>query len=494
MENLIAFTIELIEPVHGEIIVQLEFFEEHIIPSDRSAGRLQKETIKNYIIPIKPKIIMAPSPKPVNTFQKVSETFTTFFESSISGGVILILCTACAMVWANSPYAQSYFSLWEYRLSIGIGEFALSKTLHHWINDGLMAVFFFMVGLEIKRELMVGELSSSKKAMLPIVAAIGGMIGPALIYAAFNAGSPAISGWGIPMATDIAFALGVLALLGDRIPVILKVFLAALAIVDDMGAVLVIAIFYTSELALPALILGGAIFFLLLAANKMNVRSPIVYVILGIGLWFCFLKSGVHATVAGVLLATAIPVTTKINKRKFLADTKSAINELEDDQSTKSENELIHAVAALSEDAQSPLHRFEHALQPYVAFLIMPLFAVANAGVALHTGMMSSMFSPVSLGIIVGLIIGKQTGIVVFTWLAVHARIAVLPDMMSWKLIYGVSWLCAIGFTMALFIAGLAFEDEATLNTAKIAILLASSIAGIIGLVLLRWSSEWRLE
>jgi NhaA family Na+:H+ antiporter len=357
-----------------------------------------------------------------------------------------------------------------------------------------MAVFFFMVGLEIKRELLVGELSSLKKAMLPIVAAIGGMIGPALIYTAFNAGTPAVSGWGIPMATDIAFALGVLALLGDRIPVILKVFLAALAIVDDMGAVLVIAIFYTSELALPALLFGGAIFILLLLANKMNLRSPIVYFVLGVGLWFCFLKSGVHATVAGVLLATTIPVTTKINKRKFLAEAKSAINELEDDQSTKSENELIHTVAALSEDAQSPLHRFEHALQPYVAFFIMPVFAVANAGVALQSGIISSMFSPVSLGIIAGLIIGKQTGIVLFTWLAVQAGIAALPDMMSWKMIYGVSWLCAIGFTMALFIAGLAFDDEAALNTAKIAILIASSIAGIVGLVLLRRSSKKRLE
>jgi len=437
---------------------------------------------------------MASLPKPIEALQKVSNTFTTFFESSISGGVILLLCTACAMVWANSPYAQSYGELWEYRVSIGIGQFGLSKTLHHWINDGLMAVFFFMVGLEIKRELLVGELSSLKKAMLPIVAAIGGMIGPALIYTAFNAGTPAVSGWGIPMATDIAFALGVLALLGDRIPVILKVFLAALAIVDDMGAVLVIAIFYTSELALPALLLGGAIFILLLLANKMNLRSPIVYFVLGVGLWFCFLKSGVHATVAGVLLATTIPVTTKINKRKFLAEAKSAINELEDDQSTKSENELIHTVAALSEDAQSPLHRFEHALQPYVAFFIMPVFAVANAGVALQSGIISSMFSPVSLGIIAGLIIGKQTGIVLFTWLAVQAGIAALPDMMSWKMIYGVSWLCAIGFTMALFIAGLAFDDEAALNTAKIAILIASSIAGIVGLVLLRRSSKKRLE
>lgn len=439
-------------------------------------------------------ITMAPLPKPIGTLQKVSNTFTTFFESSISGGVILLFCTACAMVWANSPYAQSYFELWEYRVAIGIGKFGLSKTLHHWINDGLMAVFFFMVGLEIKRELLVGELSSPKKAMLPIVAAIGGMIGPALIYAAFNAGTPAISGWGIPMATDIAFALGVLALLGDRIPAILKVFLAALAIVDDMGAVLVIAIFYTSDLALPALLLGGVIFILLLAANKMNVRSPAVYFVLGAGLWLCFLKSGVHATVAGVLLAATIPVTTKINKQKFLTETKSAINELEDDQSTKSENELIHTVAALSEDAQSPLHRFEHALQPYVAFLIMPLFAVANAGVTLHPGLMSSLFSPVSLGIIVGLIVGKQTGIVVFTWLAVRAKMAALPDMMSWKMIYGVSWLCAIGFTMALFIAGLAFVDEATLNTAKLAILLASSIAGIIGLVLLRGGSGRKLE
>ncbi|MDP1676743.1 MAG: Na+/H+ antiporter NhaA [Bacteroidota bacterium] len=415
-----------------------------------------------------------------------SETFNDFFHSSTSGGIVLLVCTAIALLWANSPWSDSYFSLWEEHFSIGVGNVTLSKTLLHWINDGLMVIFFFFVGLEIKREILVGELSSFKKAMLPIIAAVGGMIGPALIYLAFNSGDSELSqGWGIPMATDIAFALGILALLGDKVPSGLKIFLAALAITDDMGAVLVIALFYTSELSLLMLAIGGGFVLLLILANRFNVRSTAVYVLLGIGLWFCFLKSGVHSTIAGVILAMTIPVQSKIDKKRFLEETKLAVDDLENNISIRSENELIHKVASLSEEVQSPLHRFEHALHPYVAFLIMPVFALANAGVKIEGNVFDALSSPVGLGVALGLIIGKQIGVFSFVWIAVKTKIAALPHNVSWGMIYGTTWLCAIGFTMALFIASLAFKTNEPLVISKIAILFASSLSAVVGLILL---------
>ncbi len=416
----------------------------------------------------------------------LSETFKDFFHSSTSGGIVLLVCTAIALVWANSLWSDSYFFLWEEHLSIGVGSLVLSKTLLHWINDGLMVVFFFFVGLEIKREILVGELSSLKKAMLPIIAAIGGMIGPALIYLAFNSQYPESShGWGIPMATDIAFALGILALLGDRVPSGLKIFLAALAIADDMGAVLVIALFYTSELSFLMLAIGGGFLLLLIIANRFNVRSTAIYTILGIGLWFCFLKSGIHPTIAGVLLAMTIPVRKKINTEHFVAETTLAIHELKKNDDPKSENELIHTIASLSEEVQSPLHRFEHALHPYVAFLIMPIFAMANAGVRIEGNILNALFSPVGLGVSLGLILGKQIGIFSFVWIAVKTKLAALPKNVSWGMIYGTTWLCAIGFTMALFIASLAFTSNEQLIISKIAILFASTLSAVVGLIVL---------
>jgi NhaA family Na+:H+ antiporter len=416
----------------------------------------------------------------------ITETFKDFFHSSTSGGIVLLICTAVALLWANSPWSESYFTLWEEHFSIGIGSAVLSKTLLHWINDGLMVIFFFFVGLEIKREILVGELSSLKKAMLPILAAVGGMIGPALIYLFFNpAGSDTAHGWGIPMATDIAFALGILALLGDKVPPGLKIFLAALAIADDMGAVLVIALFYTSELSLTMLAAGGVFILLLIAANRFNVRSSAIYTILGIGLWFCFLKSGIHATIAGVLLAMTIPVSRKIDKEQFIDESTSALRDLKNNTDRKSANELIHKVAALSEEVQSPLHRFEHALHPFVSFLIMPVFAIANAGVKIEGSVTDALLSPVGLGVALGLMAGKQIGIFSFVWIAVKAKVAALPENVSWGMIYGTTWLCAIGFTMALFIASLAFTTEEPLIISKIAILFASSISAVIGLFIL---------
>lgn len=416
----------------------------------------------------------------------LSETFKDFFQSNTAGGIVLVICTAVALLWANSPLSGTYFSLWEEHVSIGIGGTSLSKSLLHWINDGLMVIFFFLVGLEIKREILVGELSSLKKAVLPIIAAIGGMIGPALIYLLFNFHDPELSrGWGIPMATDIAFALGILALLGDKIPAGLKVFLAALAIADDMGAIIVIAVFYAGDLSLPMLAGSGIFLILLVLSNRFNVRSTAVYVLLGIGMWFCFLKSGVHATISGVLLAMTIPVRSKIDTAQFLNEASAAIDELNENRRSKNENELIHRVAALSEEVQSPLHRFEHALHPYVAFLIMPVFALANAGVKIEGSIIGALLSPVGLGITLGLIIGKQVGILSFVWLSVKTKLAALPENVSWSMIYGTTWLCAIGFTMALFIANLAFTTNEPLIVSKIAILFASLISAIIGVILL---------
>lgn len=417
---------------------------------------------------------------------KLSESFNAFLKGSTSGGIVLLLCTAAAMLWANSPWSESYTAVWEQHVSLSFGEASLSKTLLHWINDGLMVIFFFFVGLEIKREILVGELSSFKKSFLPLIAALGGMIGPALIYLLFNAGDLETSnGWGIPMATDIAFALGILALLGNKVPTGLKVFLAALAIADDMGAVLVIALFYTQELSFGILAAGGGFFLLLLIANRMNIRSTAVYTLLGIGLWFCFLKSGVHATIAGVLLAATIPVRSKIHTEQFISDTRESVDALERRKGHSEENEQIHEIAALSEAVQSPLHRFEHALQPYVAFFIMPIFALANAGVTIQGSVLDALLSPVGLGVSLGLIIGKQAGIFAFVWAAVRMNLAVLPAHVSWGMMYGMTWLCAIGFTMSLFIAGLAFNNPEPLIVSKIAILCASAVSAVVGYAIL---------
>lgn len=424
--------------------------------------------------------------RPSKIISKMSGTFSAFFRSNTSGGIVLVLCAAAALIWSNSPWSRYYVELWEQQVSIGIGTLQLSKPLLHWINDGLMVIFFFFVGLEIKREMLVGELSSLQKAALPVIAAIGGMIGPALIYTAFNHHLPdSANGWGIPMATDIAFALGILALLGNRVPAGLKIFLAALAIADDMGAVIVIALFYTQEISLMMLAAGGGFLLLLFAANRWNIRSTAVYTVLGIGLWFCFLKSGVHATISGVLLAATIPVRSKIDTEQFLKKTASAVNALERQKGSSHENELVHHIAALSEEVQSPLHRFEHALQPVVAFFIMPVFALANAGVVIEGSVVDALVSPVGLGVSLGLIIGKQAGIFSFVWCAVKLNIAELPHSVTWSMIYATTWLCAIGFTMSLFIAGLAFTTETPLVLSKIAILASSTISACAGFFIL---------
>lgn len=420
--------------------------------------------------------------------------FKAFMEAQWAAGILLLSCSVIALVWANSPWAESYEHLWHIPVEIGFGEARLSASLLHWVNDGLMVVFFFVVGLEIKREILVGELASPRQAALPIMAAIGGMAVPAAIYAALNWGQPSMSGWGVPMATDIAFALGVLALLSRGLPPSLFVFLAALAIADDLGAVLVIAIFYTSSISWVALAIAAALLLGMVALNSSGVRSPIPYAVLGVGVWLAFLHSGVHATIAGVLAAMTIPVRTRIDSTQFLASSREILDHFEDAAEESKESTIVNekryaAVEALEnacERAQTPLQRLEHGLLPWVNFLILPIFALGNAGVSLGGDIGETLASPTSLGIVLGLVLGKQIGVLGFSWLSVKLGLASLPSGARWLHVWGVACLAGIGFTMSLFVAMLAFGTGDDLSRAKTGILLASLIAGVVGALVLR--------
>jgi NhaA family Na+:H+ antiporter len=425
--------------------------------------------------------------------------FRRFAGTASAGGIVLLVATAVALVWANSPWRDTYHHLWETPLTLGVSEWSARWTLHHFINDGLMAVFFFLVGLEIKREMLAGELKTIRSAALPMIAALGGMVVPATLYALINRAGTGMPGWGVPMATDIAFALGVLALLGDRVPIGLKVFLAALAIVDDIGAVLVIAVFYSSGVSLTALLVAGALLALTAGFNRAGIRRPGAYAVLGIALWAAVLASGIHATIAGVLLAMAIPVRTQVNESVFLAGARQALDDFDaaavetaNDPDTSILSNSDHHTALeelenLAELAQPPLIRMEHALHGVVAFGIMPLFALANAGVSLDgEALRSGLTSQVAIGALVGLLVGKPLGIAGFSWLAVRRGLATLPAGVTRRMLAGAGILGGIGFTMALFIAGLAFPDTRQLDAAKLGILGASALAGVIGYMLLR--------
>jgi NhaA family Na+:H+ antiporter len=434
--------------------------------------------------------------KRVRPVEKIVRPFQEFASRASSGGILLIAAAIVALVWANSPWGDSYTGLWATKLSVGLGSFSLEKDLTHWINDGLMAIFFLVVGLEIKREILVGELSSPRRAALPIAAAIGGAVLPAMIYLAINFGTEGIAGWGIPMATDIAFALGVLALLGNRAPLGLKVFVTALAIVDDILAVTIIAFFYTSDVSWSALTIGGVFLIALVVANLAGVGKPLVYSLLGIGLWLAFLQSGVHATIAGVLLAMTVPASSFIDTGEFLKRSRSLLNRFEqagergDAVLTNDERQgALHALNRTNEDVEPPLQEMEHALHPWVVFAIMPLFALANAGVVLGENFAATLLNPVSLGIVAGLLLGKQFGITLFAWLAVKSGISEVPRGVGWLHIYGAGWLAGIGFTMSLFISDLAFTNSPLLDVAKLGILTASLIAGVVGWSVIRRTS-----
>lgn len=434
-----------------------------------------------------------PPPPPPSPIERLLSPFGRFMHTESSGGVVLIASTIVALIAANTSLAHGYHALWETPISLRLGPYAFETSLHHWINDGLMAVFFFLVGLEIKREVLVGELASMRRAAFPIAGALGGMVVPALIFVAFNLGGPGASGWGIPMATDIAFALGVLALVGSRVPAPLKIFLAALAIADDIGAVLVIAIFYTAGINVGALMLGLGLLVALAIFNRLGARRPYIYIVLGLAVWLCFMRSGVHATVAGVLVAMTIPARTRIDTGEF-SDRSRRLLDAFDAAGPEGENILTNraqqaAIVELentAEAAQAPLQWIEHGLQPWVSFVIIPLFALANAGVELGGDLAQAFGSPVTLGVLLGLLVGKPLGITLFAWLATKLKLASIPAGCGWRQLQGVAVLGGIGFTMSLFVTGLAFTDELRVMEAKVGIFAASLGAALIGWAMLR--------
>ena len=424
--------------------------------------------------------------------------FQQFTGLQASGGILLLAAAALALLWANSSWSDSYFELWETYLSFSLDGMSLKHTLLHWVNDGLMVVFFFLVGLEIKREVLVGELASFRRAALPLTAAVGGMALPALIYTIFNLGRPGEAGWGIPMATDIAFVLGILTLLGSRVPVSLKVFFTALAIADDLGAVLVLALFYSGEISWVALGAGAVFLAVLIVLNRGRVRNPLPYALLGVGLWLAFLQSGIHPTIAGVLLAMTIPSRTAVRGEAFMAQCSAALRGLGPDgvgsAGGRRQQAAAQTLEVIAERIQSPLQRMERALNPWVAYLVVPIFALANAGVALGGNLLEAITQPISLGIILGLLLGKSLGITFFSWAAVKTGLADLPQGVKWPQLFAASWLAGIGFTMSLFIASSAFDEPAILDLAKMDILIASVLAALIGFALIVVTSPRHAE
>ena len=404
----------------------------------------------------------------------------TFLATEASGGIVLLLATIVALLWANSPWSEGYNGVWETEVVLKVGGFEMAEDLRHWVNDGLMTLFFFVVGLEIKRELVVGELNDARKAMLPVFGALGGMVGPAALYLAFNAGSSGSSGWGIPMATDIAFAVGVLAVLGPRIPPGLKVFLLSLAIVDDIGAIAVIALFYAGDLDPGWLLLAAGLLLLLVLLRRLKVFWVPVYAMLGTVVWFATFQSGVHATIAGVALGLLTPARPT-DPRGF-TDVLDSARHLSDEPDAAS----LRSIHLEAQEVVPVAERLEHLLHPWTSFVIIPLFALANAGVILSLdGIGAAATSAVGLGVLLGLVVGKLVGITAASWLATRLGFARLPSGVDWRHMVGAAAVAGIGFTVSLFITGLAFDDGQLVSDAKMGILLASLFAGVLGAGLL---------
>ncbi|MCC5945717.1 MAG: Na+/H+ antiporter NhaA [Bernardetiaceae bacterium] len=431
-------------------------------------------------------------PTPID---RIRNPIKQFMNSSSSSGVVLFVSALLSLIIANTAAAGFVDSIWQINFKIGFEGFKVSKPLIYWINDGLMSMFFFVVGLELKREILEGELSRPRNALLPIVAGLGGMLAPAIIYWSINMGTDAAAGWGIPMATDIAFALGVLYLLGDRVPLSLKIFLTALAIIDDLGAVMVIAFFYTSDISLTNVGIGMLFLTAMILANRMGVRNVIVYGVLGIGgLWLAFLLSGVHATIAAVLAAFTIPASVRISKDTYSKQMEGLLQKFKDCAPTSSSmitpemQEVLDDIKITTDSAIPPLQKLEHAMHPMVAFVVMPIFALANAGVSFSGFTFGALSNPIPAGIIMGLLLGKTIGIVAFVFITNKIGIVKLPTGMTYLHLLGVALLAAIGFTMSLFITSLAFNNPDYITEAKIGILLASFVAGILGYFILKFS------
>jgi NhaA family Na+:H+ antiporter len=428
-------------------------------------------------------------------FGRILSPFEQFLDRTTAGGIVLIGCTIAALGLATVFGADAIHHFTDQPFALFASEaLTLGLTVHEWVNDGLMTFFFLLVGLELKREILVGELSSLKDAALPVLAALGGMILPALCYAALNAGTPAAPGWGIPMATDIAFAVGILVLLAWRVPKNLIIFLTALAIADDLGAVLVIAVFYTAELNLYALAATASLVGVLVLLNRGGIRRPLPYGIVGVLLWLAVHTSGVHATLAGVLLAMAIPARpahTPAHFERRIKELQSAFRADRRDEHTADDplsNQrmalIAHAMERSAVAVQSPLQRIEHRMAPWVTFLIIPVFALSNAGIdLLSVNWNKALGSNITLGVMSGLLVGKFVGITLFSWAAIRLGIARLPAGVSWKQLMGAAWLAGIGFTMSLFIAQLAFKTPEAVDQAKLGILIGSSISAVIGLL-----------
>ncbi|MDQ1096707.1 MULTISPECIES: Na+/H+ antiporter NhaA [Chryseobacterium] len=436
---------------------------------------------------------------PQTPIDKLVQPVQRFIQEEKSGGLLLGISVMIALVLANTPLSHAYHEFLDQ--SFGLtwnNKIYFNYSIHHWINDGLMSIFFFVVGLELKREIIGGELSNPRKALLPIVAAVGGMLIPALIYLAFNPSGEPHKGWGIPMATDIAFALGVLYLLGNRIPLALKVFLTALAIVDDLGAVLVIAFFYTSEISIGFLLAGLLILLFMYLGNKLGIRSIIFYAVLGIcGVWATFLVSGVHATIAAVLAAFTIPADVKIKENIFISKINVYLERFKNIDPTENTptltNEQLHVLEKMNEAtlaATPPLQRLEHAMHPAVSFLIIPVFAIANAGVSLNIDPAALLDNNIALGTALGLLAGKVLGVVGFSMAFIKLKIAKVPEGMNFRNLLGLGFLASIGFTMSLFITSLAFSHEEYQTQAKIGIFAASLIGGITGYIILSRNSQ----
>ncbi len=429
------------------------------------------------------------------TFERIATPFEHFLHAQTTTGIILMFMTVLALVLANTPLTHEYAHFFHTKVNLEVGSWQLSHTIHHWINDGLMAIFFFLIGLEIKREILVGELSNIKVAILPILAAIGGMVLPALIYLGINNGTESAVGWGIPMATDIAFAISALVLLGKRVSPALVTFLVALAIVDDLGAVIVIAVFYTDQINMLPLGLAALSFIVMIVFNRLGVHMILPYFIVGLFMWFFMLESGVHATIAGVIAAMAIPSKPKRSPLDFTTHTRNLLDEYDnypvatDHMMHEKQKAILLNVKDRIDSVGSPSARLEHDLHLPVSLIIIPLFALANAGISIDfSSIGETIVTPVSLGIVAGLLLGKLLGIAGVAWLAIKLKIAKLPEGSTMSQIFGVAFLGGIGFTMSIFVADLAFlGNETSIFQAKVGILAASLIAGLFGYFWLRF-------
>lgn len=437
------------------------------------------------------------SAKQSNIITKIAGPFQRFFKVEAASGILLIVATVFAMIWANSGFSDSYNKIINWELTVQVGQvFYLSKPLILWINDGLMAIFFFVVGLEIKREILVGELSTFRQAALPVFAAIGGMLIPAVLFVVLHGSNPGVEGWGIPMATDIAFSLGILSLLGKRVPLALKVFLAAFAIVDDLGAVIVIAAFYSESIGWNYILIALSLFIMLAVSLRVGMRSGTVFLIVGGFIWYYVLKSGLHPTVAGVMLAFIVPVRRTIKLGVFNRVMKYNLIPFGKSKSedklllNKEQCDALDNIENYVKKVQSPLQSLEHDMHGITSFFIMPVFALANAGILLSAPPGENVIGHISINIALALMLGKVVGVLMFSWLGIKLKLTELPAGTRWIHIVGLGMLGGIGFTMSMFISSLAFQDAVMLNHAKIGILVGSLLSGVAGYLILRRTLE----